>query len=115
MQFCKDLLPQLEERHLEPLRHRLYGKAGACVSFDDIHDGCRKIEGDFNEQAKGDKDVIAIITPKIHQVRRNLIPFNLFRLCFNIFYIWGPGAGVEGFWYEIKLNFSHEGGAKARA
>ena len=87
MQFCQDLLLQLEKRHLEPLRHRLYGEAGACVPFDHIHDSCQKIEDDFSEQAKGDQDVIAILTPKIHQVRRNLIPFNLFSMCFIIFYI----------------------------
>ncbi|XP_068757929.1 guanylate-binding protein 4-like [Montipora capricornis] len=65
-QFCKDLLSQLKRLHLDPLFVQLQEGGAAKVSFDDIIDGYQRIKDEYNESAKGAKDVIAKVFVELH-------------------------------------------------
>ena len=68
-QFCKDLLDKLKILHLDPVFQRLQGKGAAKVSFEDIIGGYQRIKDQYNESAKGAKDVIAKVFVELHAVR----------------------------------------------
>lgn len=66
--FCKDLLGQLKNRNLDPVLQQLQGEAGAKLSFGDIVGAYGRIEGDYDNKARGAKDVIAAVFYEFHEV-----------------------------------------------
>ena len=75
-QFCKDLLSKLKRLHLDPVFQQLLERGAAKVSFDDIIDGYQRIKDEYNESAKGAKDVIAKVFVEVHAVRHCYILAN---------------------------------------
>ena len=88
-QFCKDLLEQLKLLHLDPVFQQLQGRDAAKVSFDDIIGGYQRIKNDYNESAKGAKDVIANVFVELHGVRHCYILANYLRyyVCLTVFFV----------------------------
>jgi len=68
-QFCKHLLDKLKRLHLDPVFQQLQGRGAANVSFDDIINAYQRIKDEYNESAKGAKDVIAKVFVELHAVR----------------------------------------------
>ncbi|XP_068722035.1 guanylate-binding protein 6-like [Montipora capricornis] len=62
---CVSLLKNLKEEHLDPVLARLR-EEGARMSFDDIIQGYKRIEQDFNADAKGAKHVCAEVFYEFH-------------------------------------------------
>ena len=85
-EYCEGLLTVLKGNHLDPILQRLKGKEAAKVSFKDVIDGYNKIKDDYENSAKGSKDVIAAVFLEFHPVR------NIF---FNVFFLGGRGGGRE--------------------
>lgn len=66
---CQRLLKGLKEEHLEPILEQLSGKDGSSVSFDQIEKTFSAIEQDFQELARGAKDICAQEFFKFQPVR----------------------------------------------
>lgn len=56
---CRDLLPDLKRKHLDPILQQLTGPMCASVSFDQLQDSFLAIESDFKKLSRGAKDVCA--------------------------------------------------------
>ena len=69
-QFCNDLLIQLRQAHLDPVRQQLRG-GGVKLSFDDIIGGYNRIKDEYNKSAIGAKDVIAAVFYEFHPVSQS--------------------------------------------
>lgn len=65
-EFCKDLLVQLKQTHLDPVLQQLRGKEGAKLSFDDIIGGYNRIKDEYDNSAIGAKDVVAAVFFEFH-------------------------------------------------
>ena len=67
-EFCRDLLIQLKQAHLDPVLQQLRCKGGAKLSFDDIIGGYNRIKDDYDKSAIGAKDIIAAVFFEFHPV-----------------------------------------------
>lgn len=64
--YCKNLLTGLKIMHLDPVLQKLQEKEAAKVSYGDIISGYNTIKEEYEDLAKGAKDVIAAVFQEFH-------------------------------------------------
>ena len=69
--YSKGLLTFLKTLHLDPVLQQLQGKEAAKVSYVDIIRGYNKIKEEYEDSAKGAKNVIAAVFQEFHPVSQH--------------------------------------------
>ena len=75
--YCKNLLTGLKIMHLDPVLQKLQEKEAAKVSYGDIISGYNTIKEEYEDLAKGAKDVIAAVFQEFHPVSQHLVTIYL--------------------------------------